>query len=129
MQKGAVQDAELLNNMLYNMQAAGSGFRLAIPSKDGVHFIHPANIIYCEGVSNYTRFYTDDGKQFLTSKTLGDYEDLLEPYHFIRCHKSYIVNKNFIAYMDHEGLIVLKNSLKLEVSKRRKAEVMRLLKT
>jgi len=123
-----VHDGALLDNMLHNMQATGTGFRLAIPSKEGVHFISPANIFYCEAVSNYTRFYTDDGKQFLTSKTLGDYEDLLEPYHFIRCHKSYIVNKDYIAYLDRDGLLVLKNSVKVEVSKRRRAEVLRSLK-
>lgn len=122
-------DSLLLNNMLQNMQAANGAFKLAIPSKEGVHFIAPADVVYCEALSNYTRFYTADERQFLTSKTLGEYEDLLEPYHFIRCHKSYLVNKDFIAYINHESCLVLKNGVALEVSKRRKAEVMRLLKT
>lgn len=128
-QKEPTGDSALLSNMLQNIQGPAAQFRLAIPAKDGTHFIQPAQILYLEGVSNYTRFYTTEGKQFLTSKTLGDYEDLLAPYHFIRCHKSYLVNKNFIAYADHESTLVLKNGAKLEVSKRRKAEVMRLLKS
>lgn len=120
--------AALLNNMVHNMQSAGTNLRLAIPTREGVHFIEPANIIYCEGVNNYTRFYTNNEKQFLTSKTLGEYEDLLEAHEFIRCHKSYIVNKSFIAYVDYEGLITLKNGLKLTISKRRKAKVMSWMK-
>ena len=127
-QKEASQQTALLQNMLTNMQDTAANFRLAIPFKEGVHFIRPTEILYCEGVSNYTRFHTEDGKQYLTSKTLGDYEDLLEPYNFIRSHKSYIVNKNAIAYIDNDGFIVLKNSARIEVSKRRKAEVMKLMK-
>lgn len=123
------QSGALLKNMLQNMEGRSQQFRLAIPAKEGVHFLSPSQILYCEGVSNYTRFHTDDGKQYLTSKTLGEYEDLLEPYQFIRCHKSYIVNKAFISFIDHDGHIVLKNNQRIEISKRRKAEVMKLMKS
>ena len=128
-QKEASKQTVLLQNMLNNMQDTAANFRLAIPFKEGVHFIRPAEILYCEGVSNYTRFHMEDGKQYLTSKTLGEYEDLLEPYNFIRSHKSYIVNKNAIGYIDSDGFIVLKNGARIEISKRRKAEVMKLMKT
>jgi len=128
-QKEAGQHAALLQNMLHNMHDTAANFRLAIPFKEGVHFIRPSEILYCEGVSNYTRFHTDDNKQYLTSKTLGEYEDLLEPYGFIRSHKSYIVNRNVIDYIDSDGFIVLKNGARIEISKRRKAEVMKLMKT
>lgn len=122
------QQAALLKNMLRNMQEASADFRLAIPNKEGVHFLQPSEIIYLEGVSNYTRFYTAGGKQYLTSKTLGEYEDLLEPYHFIRCHKSFIVNKKVISGIDNNGSLILSNGVKVDVSKRRKAEVMKELK-
>lgn len=118
---------DLFQNMIYNMNAADNNFRLALPSKAGVHFFEPQQIMYCEALSNYTRFYIDDGKQFVTSKTLGEYEDLLLPHNFIRCHKSFMVNKKFISYVDHDGFIILKNSTKLEVSKRRKADVIKKL--
>lgn len=127
-QKEHPQSGVLLQNMLRNMDGTNQQLRLAIPAKEGVHFLTPGEILYCEGVSNYTRFYTDDGKQYLTSKTLGEYEDLLEPYQFIRCHKSYIVNKAFISFIDHDGQIVLKNAQRIEISKRRKADVMKLMK-
>jgi two-component system LytT family response regulator len=128
-QKESVQHGAMLQNMLQNMNDTAANFRLAIPFKEGIHFIQPSQILYCEGVSNYTRFYIDDGKQYLTSKTLGEYEDLLEPYGFLRSHKSYIVSKNAISYIDNDGFIILKNGDKVEISKRRKAEVMKLLKT
>lgn len=125
----AAQQALLLENMRHNLHEASADFRLAIPAKDGVIFLQPSAILYLEGVSNYTRFYTEDGKQYLTAKTLGDYEDLLAPYRFLRCHKSYIVNKGFITTVDNAGRLVLRNGASVEISKRRKAEVMKVLRS
>lgn len=120
----------LYENMLLNMNAADSkDFRLALPTKEGIHFLLPAEIIRCEAVGNYTRFYVENKKQFLISKTLGEYDDLLVPYNFIRTHKSHLVNKNFISFIDHEGFIILKDSSKVEVSRRRKENVIEALKS
>src|SRR3546814_6532958 len=78
-------------------------FLLALPSKEGVHFLFPAEIIRCEAEGNYTRFYIIGDKQHLTSRTLGEYEELLSPYHFIRSHKSHLVNRDFVSFIDHHG--------------------------
>lgn len=120
---------ELLKNIAVNMQLQDKQqFRLALSSKEGVHFLFPSEIIRCEAEGNYTRFYVMGGKQHLTSRTLGEYDELLNPYHFIRCHKSNLVNKEFISFIDHNGFIILKDDTKVEVSRRRKAEVMEALK-
>jgi two-component system LytT family response regulator len=120
---------ELFTNIKHNMQAEGSHlFRLALPSKEGVHFLMPHEIIRCEGAGNYTVFYLDGGKQQVTSKTLGEYEELLSPFHFIRTHKSHLVNREFISYVDFDGFLILKDSSKVEVSRRRKGDVMAALR-
>lgn len=124
------QQEELFKNIAVNMQLQDSQqFRLALPSKEGVHFLFPGEIIRCEAEGNYTRFYTTGSKQHLTSRTLGEYEELLSPYHFIRSHKSHLVNRNFISFIDHNGFIVLKDNTKVEVSRRRKSEVMKALQS
>jgi two-component system LytT family response regulator len=69
------------------------------------------------------------GKQKVTSKTLGEYEELLSPFHFIRTHKSHLVNREFISYIDFNGFLILKDSTRVEVSRRRKGEVMAALRT
>jgi two-component system, LytTR family, response regulator len=129
-QEDLVHQEQLLDNMVQNFNAGNkSGFRLALSSRDGVCFVYPHEIIRCEAVGNYTRFYVSDNRQYLTSKTLGDYEELLLPCDFIRCHKSHLVNKKFISFIDHEGYITLKDSSKIEVSRRRKPEVLQALKS
>lgn len=123
------QQYELLKNIMHNVQAPSADeFRLALPTKEGVHFLFPSEIVRCESTGNYTRFFTNNNKTYLISKTLGEYDSLLTPHQFIRTHKSHLVNKKYISFIDHDGFAVLKDNSKVEVSRRRKDEVMQALK-
>ena len=123
------QQYDLLKNIMHNMSVpTADEFRLALPTKEGVHFLRPQDIIRCEAVGNYTKFFVTSGKSYLISKTLGEYDTLLTPQNFIRTHKSHLVNKKFISFVDHDGFAVLKDNTKVEVSRRRKEEVMEALK-
>src|SRR5258705_1237451 len=111
------QQYELLKNIMYNIQVPSADeFRLALPTKEGVHFLQPADIIRCEAIGNYTKFFMKNNSTYLISKTLGEYDTLLTPYHFIRTHKSHLINKKFIAFIDHDGFAILQDKSKVEVS-------------
>lgn len=126
----SVDQQELLKNIGVNMQLQNENtFRLAVRSHGGVYFFMPDEIIRCEGLGNYTKIYVTGNKQYTISKTLGDYETLLQPYGFIRTHKSHLVNKQFISFISHEGFVVLKDTQKIELSRRRKESVMKAFKT
>lgn len=128
-QENYKQQLDLLRNIMHNIQAPSADeFRLALPTKDGVHFLMPNEIIRCEAVGNYTKFFTDKNRTYLISRTLGEYATLLTPHNFIRTHKSHLVNKKFISFIDHDGFAVLKDNSRVEVSRRRKEEVMMALK-
>ena len=123
------QQYDLLKNIIHNINAPSADeFRLALPTKEGVHFLRPAEIIRCESLGNYTRFFMENGKTCLISRTLGEYDVLLAPHYFIRTHKSHLVNKKFISYIDHDGFVILKDNSRVEVSRRRKDEVLQALK-
>ena len=119
------QQYELLKNIMHNIQApSAKEFRLALPTKEGVHFLVPEEIIRCEAMGNYTRFFATNSRRYMISRTLAEYDTLLTPYQFIRTHKSHLVNKAQISFIDHDGFVVLKDGTKVEVSRRRKAEVL-----
>lgn len=123
------QQYDLLKNIMHNMKAANAEeFRLALPTKEGVHYLQPQDIVRCEAVGNYTKFYVTNGKTYLISRTLGEYDTLLTPQQFIRTHKSHLVNKKYISFIDHDGFAVLKDNSRVEISRRRKEEVMSSLK-
>jgi two-component system LytT family response regulator len=123
------QQFELLKNIMHNIQAPSvEEFRLALPTKEGVHFLEPHEIIRCESSGNYTRFFVTNNRNYLISRTLGDYDALLTPHNFIRTHKSHLVNRKYISFIDHDGFVVLKDNSKVELSRRRKEDVMAALK-
>jgi len=121
--------ALLLNNLVTNLQQKqASDFKLALSTMEGVSFYDPAEIMYCEGENNYTNFVFINHKPKLISKTLGEYEDILEDHQFIRIHKSYLVNRRYITMIDREGMVLMKDGRSLPVSRRRKEAVMLLMK-
>jgi two-component system LytT family response regulator len=98
--------------------------KIALPTPHGIIFTGIENILYCEASSNYTVLYTSDGREYVASKTLKEYEDLLTDYNFFRIHHSYLVNICAIKkYVKGDGgHVVLKNDVSLDVSKRKKVD-------
>lgn len=90
--------------------------KLVISTKKGFEVLSFNEIIYCKAEESYTRFITNDGAIF-ASKTFRDScANLLEPT-FIRVHKSYIVNVNFIkSFNTAEYSLVLVNGETIPVS-------------
>ena len=118
----------LVNNLLNNLQQkAPENFKLALSTVEGVSFFDPATILYCEGENNYTRFIFTDHKPILISKTLGEYEEILEGHEFIRIHKSYLVNKKHIKKIDKDAMAWMSDGKSFPVSRRRKEAVMEML--
>ena len=112
-----------LEQLVQNMKPAlGQNHTIAVPTSDGLAFVKIENIIYCEASSNYTQLYTDDGKKYVVSRTLKEYEELLTDHHFFRIHNSYLINLNSIKkYVRGEGgYVIMQNDVSLDVSKRRK---------
>lgn len=121
--------SEQLHNIMRNLQAENpDDFRLAIPTKDGVYFFRPAEIIRLEAMGAYTQLHLKGSRPMLVSKSLGEYEELLSDQGFVRTHKSHIVNRLFVSFFDHDGHVVLQDDTRVEVSRRRKEEVLRYLK-
>lgn len=98
--------------------------KIALPDSNGLTFVGLNEIIYCEGQSNYTIFFTVDGRKIMVSKTLKEYENLLSDHNFWRIHKSYLINmaeiKNYIK--GDGGYVVMNNNKELQVSRRKKEE-------
>jgi two-component system, LytTR family, response regulator len=98
--------------------------KLAIATIDGLHFIPIADIIRLEAESNYTTFYMQGGTKFLSSRSLIEYEELLNDHNFFRCHHSHIINLNFVSkYMKNDGgEIVMSDGAHVDISRRKKKE-------
>jgi len=55
-------------------------------------FIRIRDIVYVEAAGNYTELHLPDGATALTSRTLSRWEEQLPDSHFVRIHRSTVVN-------------------------------------
>ncbi|MBL7925027.1 MAG: response regulator transcription factor [Bacteroidia bacterium] len=120
----ALEQMQKLYEQLFENVKSGreTGFKLSLQTGNRIFFIAPADITWCRGDNNYTHVYTRDEREFTMSKTLKDVEEMLHPFGFIRTHKSSLVNAQEVSALDGE-CIVLKNKLRIPVSRRRMEEV------
>ncbi len=101
--------------------------RIAIPTSDEMVFVETDRIMYLEGDAKYTKIHTVDDKDFLSSKNIGEFEEFLDDEVFFRCHRSWIVNLNFInKFHKSDSQIELNNGHLIDVSTRKKEAFMKL---
>jgi two-component system LytT family response regulator len=118
----------LVGNLMENLKKpATQEFRLALASTEGTYFVVPSDIIRCEGDNNYSRFIFREGKPFLVSRTLKEYDELLSEHGFIRVHKSHLVNRAFVQRYDREGNLWMSDGSHVPVSRRNREKIKELL--
>lgn len=117
-----------LNELLANFRSPGAQ-KIALPTSEGYQFVFPDDIVRIQSDSNYCEFYFKDGKKLVVSRTLKEYETLLEDANFCRVHNSHLVNLRFVSkYLKGEGgYLVLEDGTSIEVSTRKKAVVLQRL--
>lgn len=111
---------------LLDDQHHDSNRKIALPTLKETHLVPIKNIVRCESSNNYTNFYLIDGGSHLISRPIYEYEELLSPYGFIRCHQSHLVNKQYVISILNEdaGYLIMDNTaLKIPISKQKKSLV------
>jgi len=110
----------LYENLLFNLnEKKQEDYRLAIATSEGTFFFQPDEIIRCEAVGNYTKFFLSNKKSFLSSRTLKDYDDLLSNKEFLRVHRAHLVNKKYINSFSTDRELKLTDGSFVEVSRRK----------
>jgi DNA-binding LytR/AlgR family response regulator len=80
-----------------------------------------SEIILLKSDVNYTHLFLKDGKQITVAKTLKEMEPRFVQEGFLRTHKSYLINPNFITgYCPAESKIQLHYKFDAVVSRRKK---------
>lgn len=104
--------------------------KIALPSSEGINFYDIGKILRCEADRAYCKFHMADGSSFLVSKSLKEFEDLLMECNFFRVHKSNMVNLAHIEkYVSGKGgYVILSDGSHVDVSVRRKEELMKVLR-
>lgn len=121
---------ELYRNFLQNISSSGAKpAKLALPGTSEIKYVGLEEIVHLQAESNYTRLFFLKRPDFLSAKTLMDYEKILKDSGFMRVHRSHLVNKRFIESYDRQGTLKMSNGTTIEVSRRKKDMLIRFFKT
>ncbi|MES2519478.1 MAG: LytTR family DNA-binding domain-containing protein [Bacteroidota bacterium] len=79
------------------------------------------NVVLLKGNVNYTIFYLQGGIEKVVAHTLKFFEPFLETHGFLRIHRSFMVNPNYVKEYNHEQeFLTMTNGQKANISRRRK---------
>ncbi len=94
--------------------------RIVVKNGNKIKIIPVNEVLYLEAADDYVKVHTADG-YFLKSKTMAHFENVLDTAVFCRCHRSYLVNTQYITriepYEKDGHLAILKNGAKVAVSR------------
>ncbi|CAL2090291.1 LytTR family DNA-binding domain-containing protein [Tenacibaculum sp. 190524A05c] len=85
------------------------------------------SIIKCEASGNYTKFFTDKKEEYLVSKPLKYYQDLIVFKDFFRANRSVLVNLKFVISVYKREAIVLSTNERITVSVRNKSKLLEII--
>ncbi|MDB5262292.1 MAG: DNA-binding response regulator [Adhaeribacter sp.] len=94
--------------------------RIVVKIGTKIRIIPEHDILFLEADDDYIKVYTPDGA-FLKSKTMGYFENSLDPKKFIRVHRSYMLQISQITriepYEKDSHVAILKSGAKVPVSR------------
>ncbi|QKJ31261.1 LytTR family transcriptional regulator DNA-binding domain-containing protein [Mucilaginibacter mali] len=94
--------------------------RIVVKTGTKVKIIPVQDVLYLEADDDYVSIHTAEGS-YLKNKTMGFFEQTLDPRYFVRVHRSYIVSIQEITRIDpyekDAHLAILRSGAKIPVSK------------
>jgi two-component system LytT family response regulator len=104
---GLADDQYLLNELLQNIKSKEAPSKIALPQLGGFTFLDIHQIVSLQADSNYTIIHKKDMHKMVVTRTLKDFEDILDSTLFMRVHKSYIINLSCVKeYSTADGGMV-----------------------
>lgn len=102
--------------------------KIVLRTAESMHVINIKDIVRLEADCNYTIFYLANGDKHLVSRTLKDYEELLEDSGFFRTHQSHLVNLDHILRYEKSdgGYLVMDDHSIVQISSRKKEALFRI---
>ncbi|HYG53432.1 MAG TPA: LytTR family DNA-binding domain-containing protein [Flavobacteriales bacterium] len=119
--------AQLLEKIKSN---TGSN-KLAVSSMNEILYIDTDRIIRLESDSNYSNIILLDGKKINSTKTLKEYEHILDPKKFFRAFKTHIVNLDQVQKFikTDGGYLIMADGTEVPVSREKKHRLLELLES
>ncbi len=99
--------------------------KIVLRTTENIYVIAIDDVVALSSDRNYTRFYFVNKPNIIVSRTLKEFEGMLQGFSFMRIHRSHIINLKYIERYEKldGGYAVMLGDLKFEVSHRKRDEL------
>lgn len=97
--------------------------RIVLKMNYGYEVVTISNIVHCKANGNYSEIHLKDGSVLMSSKTLKEFNQMLEPMGFFRCHQSHLINLEAIkAFKSFKSEIKLNTGIYVKLARSKQRE-------
>ncbi len=120
---------KIFERIITNNSQSTISNRIPLALSDRIIMVDSNQIMYCKSDGNYTHVFMKNKEKYLLSKSIKSFATLIPQAQFIRVHKSFIVNINYISeYLRGDGgEIIMTDKMNIPVSRTHKRKLMELL--
>jgi len=95
---------------------------IKVNTKDGIQLVPFSEIACIRSCSNYSIVVSTEGIRYTTCKTLKHWQGEINSQEFVRCHNSYLINRNEIRSINYyDRVVTLKNGCLVKYSRSKRA--------
>jgi len=123
------QAKESFDLLLDTFKEKSAPRKLVLHTQEKIHVVGIEEIVRCESSGNYTIFHFTNAPKLMVTRTLKEFDQMLQDQGFARVHQSNLVAKQHIkGYNKQEGgFLEMSDGSHVSVSLRKKATVMKML--
>jgi two-component system LytT family response regulator len=104
--------------------------KIYLTSHKGMVFLSINKIVRLESDGNYTSFWMKNHERHVVSRSLKEFEDILDPLKFFRVHQSHLISLSYVnKILKEDGdYAVMHDGFMVPIARRRKDEFIDLMK-
>lgn len=114
------QEERKAEEIIQTIQNEDTIDRIAVKDRGKIHIIPLHELIYLQATGDYVTLFTSSNGQYLKEQTMKFFEGHLPSSQFIRIHRSYIINIDYVDRVELMGKetyqLLLKNGISLRIS-------------
>lgn len=99
--------------------------KLQIRQEGIIHYINTEDVIYCRADRAYCTIFILNDEELICSKPLSEISKLFNQPYFVRIHRSFLVNLNFVKKqigLNCKLYVLMSNGEKLPVARQKKSK-------
>lgn len=122
---------ESLTELARSMHKGMAMEKIVFPTNEGLVIEDVKNVMRIESTSHYTTVYRSNASGLMLSKSLREFEDVLDNQRFVRIHNSHIINMAFLQRFSRKdgGFVEMTDGTHIPVSRRRQELLLEMIRT